>query len=146
MFSKRIHADIEPRLVCKFREIWLTGNRQTRALFTGQKTKFQITLPLSLLRGSRPKSVSCQLQTMYSEYPKFHPNPFTFGGVIQVDCAPFTITLSYRSDRIEWSQFCTVPHIPYWLSLLTNDSEAHCRMPWKKRKLQCQYGSICPMI
>jgi len=37
MFSERIHADTELRLVCKFREIWLTENRQTRALFTGQK-------------------------------------------------------------------------------------------------------------
>ena len=27
MFSERIHGDIDPRLVCKFREIWLTGNQ-----------------------------------------------------------------------------------------------------------------------
>jgi len=26
MFSERIHGDIDPHLVCKFREIWLTGN------------------------------------------------------------------------------------------------------------------------
>jgi len=32
--SDRIHHVTEPRLVCKFREIWLTGNRQSRALFT----------------------------------------------------------------------------------------------------------------
>ena len=37
MFPERIHADIEPRLVCKFCEIWMTGNKQTRALITGQK-------------------------------------------------------------------------------------------------------------
>jgi len=57
MFSKMIHGDIDPRLVCKFREIWLTGNRQSRALFTGQKkTKFRLALPLSLSHESRPKS------------------------------------------------------------------------------------------
>jgi len=33
-YSERIHRLIEPRLMCKFREIWLTGNRQSRALFT----------------------------------------------------------------------------------------------------------------
>ena len=32
----------------------LTGNRQSRALFTWQKTKLPQGLPLSLLRGSRP--------------------------------------------------------------------------------------------
>jgi len=37
MFSKRIHGDIDPRLVCKFREIWLTGNWWNRALLTSQK-------------------------------------------------------------------------------------------------------------
>ena len=26
MFSKRIHGDIDPRLVCKFREIWPIGS------------------------------------------------------------------------------------------------------------------------
>ena len=36
-YSERIHHLIEPRLVCKFREIWLTGNRQSHALFTWQK-------------------------------------------------------------------------------------------------------------
>jgi len=39
-FAKRIHGDIAPRLVCKFREIWLTGKRQRRALFTSQKQNF----------------------------------------------------------------------------------------------------------
>jgi len=37
MFSERIHGDIDPCLVCKFREIWLTGNRWNRALLTRQK-------------------------------------------------------------------------------------------------------------
>jgi len=29
-----------------------------------------------------PKICQSQLRTIYSEYPKFHPNPFTSGGVI----------------------------------------------------------------
>jgi len=40
-YSERIHHVTEPRLVCKFREIWLTGNRQSRALFTWQKQEGQ---------------------------------------------------------------------------------------------------------
>jgi len=36
-YSGRIHHVTESRLVRKFREIWLTGNRQSRALFTWQK-------------------------------------------------------------------------------------------------------------
>jgi len=71
MFSERIHADIEPRLVCKFREIWLTGNRQTRALFTGQKTKFQIPLPLSLLRGLHTKSARASSRQYARSTPNF---------------------------------------------------------------------------
>jgi len=49
-----------------------------------KKTKFPLAVPLSLLRGSRPKSVRgiYNIQKIYSEYPKFHPNPFTSGGVI----------------------------------------------------------------
>ena len=42
-----------PRIVCEFREIWPTGSRWNRALLTRQKnTKFRLSLPLSLLRGS----------------------------------------------------------------------------------------------
>jgi len=40
MFSERIHHLSDPRLVCKFRKIWLTENRQSRALFTSQKQNF----------------------------------------------------------------------------------------------------------
>ena len=81
MFYERIHGDIDPRVVCKFREIWLTGNRQSRALLTRQKkTKFRLALPLSLLRGSRPKSVRVSSRQYTRSVPS--PNPFTSGGVI----------------------------------------------------------------
>jgi len=82
MFSERIHADTELRLVCKFREIWLTENRQTRALFTGQKNKISNRSPAVASARIAPNICQGQLRTIYSEYPKFHPNPFTSGGVI----------------------------------------------------------------
>jgi len=50
-------------------------------VYLTKKTKLPQGLPLSLLRGARPKSVG-QIQTIYSEFRKFHPNPFTSGRVI----------------------------------------------------------------
>jgi len=47
-----------------------------------KKTKFQLALPLPLLRGSRPKFVRDSSKQYTRELPKFHPNPFTSGGVI----------------------------------------------------------------
>jgi len=47
-----------------------------------EKTKFRLALPLPLLRGSRPKFVRDSSKTICSEFLKFHPNPFTYGGVI----------------------------------------------------------------
>ena len=82
MLSERIHGDIDPRFVCKFGEIWLIGSRQSPALFTWQKNKTSArSLALASARIA-PKICQDQLQTIYSECPKFHPNPFTSGGVI----------------------------------------------------------------
>ena len=39
--SERIHRDTDPRIVCKFREIWSTGSRWNRALLTWQKQNFR---------------------------------------------------------------------------------------------------------
>jgi len=47
-------------VVLKFREIWLTGNRWNRALFTWPKN--YLPLKLSLLRGSCPKSAKASPQ------------------------------------------------------------------------------------
>jgi len=68
------------------REIFPTGNRWNRALFTKQKslkntTKFRLPLKLSLLRGSCSKSVRTS-PTFGSQCSTFHPNRFTFDGVI----------------------------------------------------------------
>jgi len=71
-YSERIHHVTEWRFVCKFRENWLTGNRQSRALFTWQKkTKLPQGLPLSLLRGSRPKSVRASSEQYTRSSPNF---------------------------------------------------------------------------
>jgi len=43
-----------------------------RYLMDKKKTKFR----------PAPKICQGQLQTMYSEFPKLHPNPFTSGGAI----------------------------------------------------------------
>jgi len=81
-FPKPQHRTRNHVFLCKFREIWPTGSRWNRALFNGQKTIFRLALPLPLLRGSRPRICQAQLRTIYSEFPKFHPYPFTSGGVI----------------------------------------------------------------
>jgi len=47
-----------------------------------KKTKFRLALPLPLLRRSRPKFVRDSSKQYAREFPKFHPNPFTSGGVI----------------------------------------------------------------
>jgi len=46
------------------------------------KTKLPQGLLLSLLRGSLPKSVRASSKQYTWEFPKFHPNAFTSGGVI----------------------------------------------------------------
>jgi len=81
-YSERIHHVTESRLVCKFREIWLTGNPESRALFTWQKNKTSARYPALASARIAPKICQGQLQTIYSEFPKFHPNPFTSSGVI----------------------------------------------------------------
>jgi len=77
--SERIHRVTEPCFVCKFCENWLTGNRQSRALFTWQKNKTSARSPDARIA---PKICHSQLQTIYSEFSKFHPSPFTSGRVI----------------------------------------------------------------
>jgi len=81
-YSKWIHHVTESRPVCKFREIWLTGNRQSRALFTWQENKTSARSPALASARIAPKICQGQLQTIYLEFPKFHPNPFTSGRVI----------------------------------------------------------------
>jgi len=78
--SETIHSDIDPRLVCKFREIWPTRSLWNRALLTRQR----ISACSPALASARiaPKICQGQLQTIYSEYPKFHPKPCTSGRVI----------------------------------------------------------------
>jgi len=70
MFFEIIHHVIEPRLVCNFRDIWLTGNRQSRALFTWQKK--QNIRKLSLLSGSHPKSPNNMLAVLQISSKSVH--------------------------------------------------------------------------
>ena len=76
--SKSYHSDTDRRVAFKFREIWPKGNRWNRALLTW----FSTGSPA--VATARIASKICQGQppTMYSERFVFHPNRFTFGGVI----------------------------------------------------------------
>jgi len=56
-------------VMLKCRKIFPTGNRRNRALFTLKKQNF----------GSRAPKIC---QTFGSQFSRFHPNRFTFGGVI----------------------------------------------------------------
>jgi len=51
-------------------------------LFNGQKNKTSALPPEAASARIAPKICQGQLQTIDSEIPKFHPNPFTFGGVV----------------------------------------------------------------
>jgi len=81
MFPERIHGDIDPRLVCKFREIWLTGIGKVVRYLPHKKTKLLLAPALASARIA-PKICQSQRQTRYSECPGFHPNPYTSVGVI----------------------------------------------------------------
>jgi len=47
-----------------------------------EKNKTSARSPALASAQIAPKICQGQLQTVYSEFPKFHPNPFTSGGVI----------------------------------------------------------------
>ena len=89
--SENFHRDIDRRFVSKFREIRPTGNRWNRALLTWQK-KNKVSLGSQPIAAGRIASKICQGQppTMCSECSSFHPNRFTFGGVITERVIPRT--------------------------------------------------------
>ena len=78
-----------------------------------QCSRPQINVSLSQCRG---RCHWCKSERVVDQKRYIWRTPDKTGS--QDDCAPFTTTLWYRSDRNEWSQFCIVPHTPYWLSLL----------------------------
>jgi len=74
--------------VCKFQEIWpkisgnlADGNRWNRVLLTWQNKNWTRSPTLATV-WIAPKICHGQPPTMYSECSRFHPNQFTFGGVI----------------------------------------------------------------
>jgi len=69
-------------VVFKYRKICPTGNRWNRALFSGQKQQNFGCLSNFATVWIAPKICHGQPPTMYSEYSRFHPNQYTFGGVI----------------------------------------------------------------
>ena len=79
--SERIHHLTDPRIVCKFPEIWLAYRKSVKSciIYLTQKTKNRLALASVQIA---PKICHGQWQTMYSECPKFYPNRFTSSGVI----------------------------------------------------------------
>jgi len=73
-------------VVLKFREIYKMGNREIgkilRYLPDKIYAKFRLLLKLSLLCGLRPKSARASLRQCAQICSRFHPDRFTFGGVI----------------------------------------------------------------
>jgi len=67
-------------VVLKFREIYPTGNRRKRALFTWQKISAASQTVVTVRIA--PKIYPDQPPTMCSQCFRLHPNRFTFDGVI----------------------------------------------------------------
>jgi len=86
MFSERIYGDTDPRLVCKYRDIWLTGNRQSRALFTGQKKQNFGLLCRSRFCADRAQNLS-------------GPAPDTIVGVAQISSESVHFRRRYSRAR-----------------------------------------------
>jgi len=66
-----MHRVSESRIVCKFREIWLTGNRQSRALFKWQKNKTSASSPALASARIAPKICQGQPEQYTRSSPRF---------------------------------------------------------------------------
>jgi len=67
--------------LCKFREFDQPEVGEI-ARYLMNKNKISARAPGAASAWIAPKIYQGQLQTIYSEFPKFHPNPFTSGGAI----------------------------------------------------------------
>ena len=83
LFRKVFTASPIDVVVFKFHEIWPMGNRWNFALFTGrEKNKISPASQTVATVRIAPKICQNQPATMSSECSRFHPNLFTFDGVI----------------------------------------------------------------
>jgi len=80
--SKSLYRDTDRCVVFKFYKIWPTGNRWNRVLLTWQKKQNFAWFSSCRYGLDRARSLQKPAPTMYLEYSRFHPNRFTFGGVI----------------------------------------------------------------
>ena len=66
------HRDTDQRVLFKFRKIWPTGNRRSRAFLPDKrKTEFRLVPQLSLRRGSRLKSARASPRQCTQSAPDF---------------------------------------------------------------------------
>jgi len=109
IFSEMIHVDIDPRLVCKFREIWPTGSRWNRALLTRQKRKFRFC-------ADRAQNLS-------------EPAPDNLLGLSQISSKSVHFWCSYSRTRARrWNAHKVFPILSEATasSKSNNDNDSHC--------------------
>jgi len=80
--SESFHRLTDRRVVCKFRVIWPTRNPWNHALLAWQKDIISSGSRAVATARIAPKICQSQPLRKYSECSRFHPNRFTFGGVI----------------------------------------------------------------
>ena len=82
-FKKKCFRKDSPRHRTTFCvQIWLTRIGKVVRCLPDRKNKTSARFPALASARIAPKICQGQLQTISSEFPKFHPNPFTSGGVI----------------------------------------------------------------
>ena len=77
-YSERIHHVSEPRIVCKFREIWPTGSRWNRALLISQKNKKSSRSLVLASKRIAPKICQGQFRAIYSRVPQISSKSVQF--------------------------------------------------------------------
>jgi len=90
-----------------------TGNRWNHALFTWpNKNKISVASQTVATARIMPKICKGQPPTICSQCSKFHPNRFTFGGVIAERVNTIFCSVEYFHYRLFWPirslQSCTV--------------------------------------
>ena len=96
-------------VVCKIRENCLTVNRWNRALFRWPKNKTSAPSQTVAIAWIAPKVCRGQPPTFGSQSSKFHPNGFTFGGVIADRVKAVKTRLKVNPIESTWRSYSFSP-------------------------------------